>query len=178
MLCPTHANKNPAWSIDQRGVLSFRVWKGRLFAGQRFFLFSDDRARRSHFFVEGCVGGPFRRQVVFVEDGFDRAFRDAGFAVDALIRMDEEHRLAFVKAFDRADDDAVSVLAVETRLGDDVSQGFPSLQLALQNYRLVIGRRIVRPQSFPRPRRRILASAEPFERGVWQKRGDVKWAYK
>jgi hypothetical protein len=55
-----------------------------------------------------------------MEDRLDGAFRHAGFAVNALFRMDVEHRLPLVEALDGADDDAVSVFAVEAGLGDDM----------------------------------------------------------
>jgi hypothetical protein len=64
---------------------------------------------------------PFLRKVVLVENRFDRALRNTGLAVDALIRMDIEHLCAFIEAIDRADNDAIGVLAVEARLGDNVS---------------------------------------------------------
>ena len=62
-----------------------------------------------------------------MEDGFDGAFWNAGFAVNALFRMDVEHRLAFVEALDGADDNAVGVLAVEAGFGNDVSHKSESL---------------------------------------------------
>ena len=59
---------------------------------------------------------PFFGDVVFVEDRFDRAFRHARFAVDAFVRMDVQNLLPFVEAFDRANHDAIGVLAAEARL--------------------------------------------------------------
>ena len=64
------------------------------------------------------------RKVVFVEDRFDRTLGDAGFAVDALIRMDVEHLLAFVEAFHGADDDAIGVFAPVAGLSDNVGYVF------------------------------------------------------
>ena len=55
-----------------------------------------------------------------MENGFHRAFGDAGFAVDALIRVDIEHLLAFVEAFHRANDHAIRVFAGKARLAYDV----------------------------------------------------------
>src|SRR5205814_9070088 len=56
---------------------------------------------------------------------FRSAFGDASFAVNALIRMDVEHLLPFIKALNRADDDAVGVLAAEAGLANDVSHDSP-----------------------------------------------------
>ena len=125
-----------------------------------------------HLFVERDVVLPVFRQIVFVEDCFNRAFRDARFAVNALIGVDDEHRFPFVEALDRADDDAIGVLTVETRFGNDVSHDLPFVHspivsprvdpaesATLMQYftnRLMIGLRIVRPQSFLRPLRRKL----------------------
>src|SRR5262245_62241873 len=60
-------------------------------------------------------------------DGRDRARRHAGAAIDALIRMDVQHRrlrelglvLARVDAVHRADVDAGGVLRFNARVGDD-----------------------------------------------------------
>lgn len=55
-----------------------------------------------------------------MEDCGWRAFWDTGFAVDALFRVNEEHRFTFVEAFDRTNSHAVGVFAVEAWLGDYV----------------------------------------------------------
>src|SRR5690606_31894110 len=95
--------------------------------GEGRLLLGDAGALRGEFGVQGRVVGPFARQVVFVENGLDRTFRDASFAVDALFRMDVEHRFAFVEALNRAHDHTIGVLTVETRLGNNVghSASFP-----------------------------------------------------
>jgi len=54
-------------------------------------------------------------------NGVHRAFRLANPAIDALVRMDHEHILALVKAVYGTDLDAVSVFALDTDFGDDVS---------------------------------------------------------
>src|SRR5262249_23734572 len=54
-------------------------------------------------------------------DGFHRTFRLADPAINAFIRMNDEHVLAFVEAIDRTDLDAVHVLALNATLVDDVS---------------------------------------------------------
>src|SRR5262249_5643811 len=63
---------------------------------------------------------PLLRQRVLGEDRLDRALRLAGAAVDALLRVDDEHPVELVDAVDRADVDAGAVFDVDTGLGDDV----------------------------------------------------------
>jgi hypothetical protein len=55
-----------------------------------------------------------------MEDGLDGALGDASLTIDALLGMDVQNLRPFVEAIDRADHDAVCVIAVEARLGDDV----------------------------------------------------------
>src|SRR5215831_2339723 len=55
-------------------------------------------------------------------DRVDRAFRLAHPAVDALVRMDNEHVLALIEAVDRAHLDAVHKLTANTAIVDDVGQ--------------------------------------------------------
>ena len=55
------------------------------------------------------------------------AFRLTNTAVDAFVGMNDEHVLAFVKAIDRADLDAVHVFALDTTFDDDVGH-FQALQ--------------------------------------------------
>jgi len=86
----------------------------------RLFLFGDDRALRGEFFVEFCVRFPFFREVVFMEDRLDGAFGDARFAVDAFIRVDVQHLLAFIETLDRADNNAIGVFAAEAGLSNNV----------------------------------------------------------
>jgi len=54
-------------------------------------------------------------------NGLDRALRNTGLAIDALFRMDIEHLLALVEAFDGADDNTVGISAANARLGNNVS---------------------------------------------------------
>src|SRR5262245_12283722 len=63
---------------------------------------------------------PLIGRLVLSEDRLDRAHRLASAAVDALVRMDVEHRVAFVDAVHRTHLDAGLVLNVDARLGDDV----------------------------------------------------------
>ena len=74
--------------------------------------------------------GPFMRRFIQRVDGFDRAGRHAGAAVDALVGMDVEHLggferrlvLARVNAVHRTHIDARAVFRADTRFSDDVSQ--------------------------------------------------------
>ena len=96
---------------------------------QRLFLFRNDWAGQCEFGIQLGVSVPLFGQVVFVEDRFDGTFRDAGFAVDAFIWMDVQHRFALVKTLDRTNDDTVGVFAVKTRFGNDVGHVmFPFLR--------------------------------------------------
>src|SRR2546421_2760576 len=61
------------------------------------------------------------RNVVLGEDRFHRAFGNTQRAVDAFVRIDYEHVRTFAEAVDRADVDAVGVLALDAAFGDDVS---------------------------------------------------------
>src|SRR5262245_59490568 len=53
-------------------------------------------------------------------DRIGRAFRLADAAVDTLIRVDDEHVLAFIKAIDRTDLDAVHIFALDAIVGHDI----------------------------------------------------------
>ena len=77
------------------------------------------RLSSSHFSSPGSVSG---------FDCVHRAFGLANPAVDALVRMDDEHVLAFVEAVDRADLDAVGELALDAVLVDDVGHALSSLR--------------------------------------------------
>ena len=70
-----------------------------------------------------------------MEDRFDRAFRHAGFAIDAFIGMNVEHLLPFVKAFHRAHHNAIGVFTGKARLANYVSHVFFS-QLKLVSWKL------------------------------------------
>src|SRR5262249_17055574 len=66
-------------------------------------LLRDDGMTTRPLGVESDVMPPFLGNIVFMEDRLDRAFRHAGLAVDAILRVDVEHLLALVEAFHRAD---------------------------------------------------------------------------
>src|SRR5882762_4804491 len=54
-------------------------------------------------------------------DRLGGAFRFANAAIDAFIRVDDQHVLAFVEAIHRANFDAIHVLALDAGFGDDIS---------------------------------------------------------
>ena len=60
------------------------------------------------------------RNVVLGEYRLDRTFGNAQRAIDALVRIDHKEVGALAKAVDRADVDAVGVLAADAGFGDDV----------------------------------------------------------
>ena len=55
-------------------------------------------------------------------DRLDRTFRLAHAAIDAFVRMDDEHVLTLVEAIDGADLHAVHQFALDATLVDDVGQ--------------------------------------------------------
>src|SRR6267154_671235 len=74
----------------------------------------------------GVDGNPLAlhgRDIVFGEDRFDRALRNAQRAIDALLGVDHQHVGAFAEAIDRAHVDTVGVFALDAALGDDVCHG-------------------------------------------------------
>ena len=93
---------------------------GATLTSERILAVDDARALGGHFRVERDVVFPLLGDRVIRVDGFDRTFAAAGVAMDAGVRIDEQHTLAFVKAVAGADDDAVGVLAAETRFRHDV----------------------------------------------------------
>ena len=85
----------------------------------------DHRALRRHFRIQRGVVGPLRRQVIFVENRSNRTFGNTRFAVDAFLRMDKQDSFTFVEAFNRANNNAVRVFAVEARLSNNMSHLTP-----------------------------------------------------
>ena len=61
-----------------------------------------------------------RRHVFLGKDRRHRTLGLAGTAIDALIRLDVEHLLAFIDAVHGTDVDARLVFDVDARFGDDV----------------------------------------------------------
>jgi hypothetical protein len=58
-----------------------------------------------------------------MKDGGRGAFMGAGFAIDTLLRVNEQHRFAFVETVTRANDNAICVLAVKTGFSNNVCHG-------------------------------------------------------
>ena len=54
--------------------------------------------------------------------GINRAFRLANSAIDAFVRVDDEHVLTLIEAVDRTHLDTVHVLTFDTAFIDDVGQ--------------------------------------------------------
>ena len=83
-------------------------------------LLCNHRQLRRHLSVQFGKGFPFFRQIVFVENCFYRALWDTCLTVNAFIWMNVKHLVAFIKAFDRANNNAVCVLAGEAGLSNDM----------------------------------------------------------
>src|SRR5262245_38022273 len=64
-------------------------------------------------------------QLVLREDRFHRAFRLTQGAVDALVRVNDEHVRTFVEAVDRTYFDAIRQLALDAVFTDDERHGLP-----------------------------------------------------
>jgi hypothetical protein len=92
-----------------------------LLVSERLLAFGDAGALGSHLGVQLDVLLHFSGDVVLVENGFNRAFRDTRFAVDAFVRVDVQHGLAFVETLYGANDNAIRIATAITGLGDDVS---------------------------------------------------------
>ena len=56
-----------------------------------------------------------------MEDGRHWALWNAGFAIDAFVRVNEKDCFPFIKTFNWTYDHAVCVFAVEARFSDDMS---------------------------------------------------------
>src|SRR4051812_23111395 len=102
--------------------MSFRLHRGPFVGVARRRLSFDDRLpglRQLRIERDECmlrVG-----HVVLGEDSLDRAFGHTQRAVDALRRIDHQHVRPLAEAVDRTHIDAVGVLALDARLGYDVS---------------------------------------------------------
>src|SRR5581483_9878350 len=71
--------------------------------------------------IELSVLGPLSRDIGFGEDGFYRTLGHACLAIDAIHGVDVEHHVVLIEALDRADDDAIGVLAIVTGFATGVS---------------------------------------------------------
>jgi hypothetical protein len=94
------------------------TWESSI--GQGLFLLGDVRALGSHLGIKLSKCHPFLWDVIFVKDRFHGAFGDTGLAVDALIGMNVKDLLTLIKAFHRANDHTIGVLAGETRFANYV----------------------------------------------------------
>jgi hypothetical protein len=84
---------------------------------QRFFSLSDVWSTFNFVCVELNKALPLFRNIVLVENGFYWAFWNTSLTVNALIRVDVEHLIAFVKALDRAHYNTIGIAASVARFG-------------------------------------------------------------
>src|SRR6185436_11852819 len=94
--------------------------------GQWIFLFQNGRFALLFDFlgldsIEFSVGLVVCRKVSFSINRFDRAFGYAGGAINAFVRVNDQLIVQFIKTSDRADFDAISKLAPQTFVGNNVS---------------------------------------------------------
>src|SRR5579859_5545120 len=118
---------NPSASgADGRGAsVSWLTWLSRVSASVMAMAAIGPLLRGEIVGVDLGVVLPLVRDRILGKDRGHRAFRLAGSAVDALVGVDEVHRVLVlgVDAVDRADVDAACVLDADARLGDDVGHG-------------------------------------------------------
>jgi len=69
----------------------------------------------------------FRGRIAVGKDRLGRAFRFTDAAINAFVRVNDEHILTSVKAVDRTNLDAVHVFAFDAVLGDDIGHGLAPL---------------------------------------------------
>ena len=93
--------------------------------GHRCLLFSNSWALRSHFGIQFFVSSPVCWQVIFMEDRFYWTFRNARFAVNTFVWMNEENSFAFIEALHRTHNHTIRVLTVEARLCNNMSHLSP-----------------------------------------------------
>ena len=77
--------------------------------------------------VGGLQFGPLGGNIGVMKYCFDRALRNARLAIDAVDRVDVELAVVLVEAIARANNHAVGVFAIVTRLTDDISHEKPSV---------------------------------------------------
>ena len=73
------------------------------------------------------VRGEFPRQIRLGINGFDRAFRHAGGAIDAILRVDDQLIVQFVKTGNRTDLCAIGEFAPPAFVGNNMSHNLKSL---------------------------------------------------
>ena len=90
---------------------------------------AEAEVRFAAHFLEGCRFlrvqrrklRPLRRDIGLGIDRLDGAFRNTRLTIDAVDRVDVEHRLVLVETLYGADDYAIGVLAIVARLANGVS---------------------------------------------------------
>ena len=70
----------------------------------------------------------FHSRLRIGQNRVNRTFRFTDAAIDALVRMNDEHVLAFVKTVHRTDFDAIRMLAGYTVISNDICHGRSSVQ--------------------------------------------------
>ncbi len=88
---------------------------------QRLLLLCDDFTNLRLLGVERDVILPFIRNVILVENGFYRALRYTGLAIDALVGVNVQHGLTLVKTFDGTNNNTICIAATIAGLGNYVS---------------------------------------------------------
>lgn len=63
---------------------------------------------------------PLRRDIGLGEDRFDRAFRYAGFAIDAIAWIDVKKHVILIEALNRTNRHAIGVLAIVARFANSM----------------------------------------------------------
>lgn len=87
---------------------------------ERVFLLCYHRQLWRHLGAQFSKRLPFCRQIVLVKNCFYRTLWNTCLTVNAFIWMNVNHLIAFVKAFDRANNNTVCVLAGEAGLSNDM----------------------------------------------------------
>ena len=99
------------------------------FVGGLWISFGDYWKDHRHPSVEFNVGQGFFWDVIFVENRFGGAFRDAGFAVNAGFWVDVGHFWALVKTVAGASCYASGIFTSNACFGDDMCHGLLSSEL-------------------------------------------------
>src|SRR5687767_12105405 len=121
--CPTTSWLVWSWRLSRFRPVLLRVERevldvvlGRVLVDERV----DRRGAAAVGVVDLDEGLPLVGERILGKDRLDRALRLARAAVDALLRIDDQHPAELVDAVDRADVDARAIFDVDARLGDDV----------------------------------------------------------
>src|ERR1700722_1236636 len=119
------SKKHPFWSVagswSRRKIfleLAFHTLE-ILGVGRGFLLLGDIRPALGVFGIH--LKPLFQARFGIRLDGIGWAFGLAHAAVDAFVRMDHQHIVAFVEAVDGADFNALGIFAFDARFSDEVS---------------------------------------------------------